>query len=260
MESTYWYGESASGRVEWQLDNVDPFGANMANENPTGQGAFNFNLRFPGQYFDRETNTHYNVNRDYNPAIGGYIQSDPTGLRGGSFSTFIYVGGNPLSFTDPLGLTVYVGEHGALIPGDPLQHTAIVLQPNNPADFNFPNNTSTLGGQPGGKSTSGSMYGNLHSAPNYPGDSPGTECHPGPLNNLTIVPTPQGMTDTQFINALINAANSYQNNLTYDPIPDPFGLYYNSNSYTSGVITNAGGTPPTLPGLQPGYGNPIPKP
>jgi len=33
-------------------------GANLPNDNPAGLGAFAFNLRFPGQYFDTETATH----------------------------------------------------------------------------------------------------------------------------------------------------------------------------------------------------------
>jgi RHS repeat-associated protein len=35
----------------------------------------------PDQYFDQETNTHYNYFRDYDPAIGRYIQSDPIGSK-----------------------------------------------------------------------------------------------------------------------------------------------------------------------------------
>ena len=40
----------------WRWDNDDPFGGNMANANPGGLGTFEFNLGFPGQYFDKETN------------------------------------------------------------------------------------------------------------------------------------------------------------------------------------------------------------
>ena len=99
-----------SGNVVWQWDNSDPFGNNVANENPGGAGTFSFPLRFPGQYFDQETQTHYNVNRDYDPAIGRYIQSDPIGLAGG-VNTYGYVGGNPLSYIDSLGLktTILIG-------------------------------------------------------------------------------------------------------------------------------------------------------
>ncbi|MDD2721392.1 MAG: RHS domain-containing protein [Gallionella sp.] len=91
------------GNVVWRWDNQDPFGNNIPNENPNGAGQFSFHLRFPGQYADKETNTYYNINRDYDSALGRYVESDPIGLAGG-INTYAYVRSNPLSRTDPLGL------------------------------------------------------------------------------------------------------------------------------------------------------------
>lgn len=50
---------------------------------------------------------HYNYFRDYDPAIGRYIKSDPVGLNGG-LSTFSYAYDDPLLFGDPEGLQVIV--------------------------------------------------------------------------------------------------------------------------------------------------------
>lgn len=64
------------------------------------------NLRFPGQYHDRETGLYYNYFRDYDSSIGRYVQADPIGLLGGE-NVFIYVAANPIRFTDFYGLEIY---------------------------------------------------------------------------------------------------------------------------------------------------------
>ena len=92
-------------QLRWKWEQQEPFGVNPPDENPSSLGAYEFNLRFPGQYFDKETNLHYNYFRDYDPVLGRYEQSDPIGLRGG-LNTFAYVSGSPISLTDPLGLQV----------------------------------------------------------------------------------------------------------------------------------------------------------
>ena len=50
-----------------------------------------------------ETGLYHNGFRDYLPALGRYLESDPIGLAGG-FNTYAYAGGNPLRYSSPLGL------------------------------------------------------------------------------------------------------------------------------------------------------------
>jgi RHS repeat-associated protein len=89
---------------------VDP--ATTPNAGTTTVAEVTFNLRYPGQYFDKESGLHYNGFRSYSPSGGGrYTQSDPIGLRGG-WNRFTYVDGNPLSHTDPTGLVKWSGSFG----------------------------------------------------------------------------------------------------------------------------------------------------
>ena len=57
----------SANRSRWEWPNADPFGNNPPNEDPAGLGAFSYNLRFPGQYYDAEKGSNYNYFRDYDP-------------------------------------------------------------------------------------------------------------------------------------------------------------------------------------------------
>jgi RHS repeat-associated protein len=85
----------------WQWHG-DAFGNGTPAQNPQGLGTFVYNLRFPGQYYDSESGLNYNYFRDYDPATGRYVESDPIGLDGG-VNTYGYARDNPLSNVDPSG-------------------------------------------------------------------------------------------------------------------------------------------------------------
>ncbi|EGQ8015538.1 RHS domain-containing protein [Vibrio sp. B511a] len=58
-------------------------------------------LRFQGQYFDQETNLHYNLARYYDPKLGRFIQQDPISIAGG-INHYQYAV-NPIQWIDPTG-------------------------------------------------------------------------------------------------------------------------------------------------------------
>jgi RHS repeat-associated protein len=102
--------QDQNANVVWKWDQQEPFGATPPITDPDGDGsAFDFPLRFPGQYFERDTNLAYNYFRDYDPSMGRYVESDPIGLRGG-LNSFGYVVANPLRYADKLGLALPLGK------------------------------------------------------------------------------------------------------------------------------------------------------
>ena len=67
-------------------------------DNPLEQS----NIRFQGQYYDEETELHYNRYRYYEPYSARYVSKDPIGLMGGLNNTK-YVS-DPNQWVDPMGL------------------------------------------------------------------------------------------------------------------------------------------------------------
>jgi RHS repeat-associated protein len=93
----------ASQAVQWTAA-YQPFGYAS-----TGVSAIVQDLRMPGQENDLETGLYHNGFRDYQPAIGRFIESDPIGL-GGGLNTYAYAQGNPLLHIDRSGLwTIQIG-------------------------------------------------------------------------------------------------------------------------------------------------------
>lgn len=106
-------------------------------------------IRFQGQYFDPETNLHYNRHRYYDPSTGRFICIDPIKLAGG-LNVYQYAP-NTTAWVDPLGLarcpcnpcsTYEVGIFSDLksrsVPGDKLDiHHAMQAHPASQAIPNY---------------------------------------------------------------------------------------------------------------------------
>ena len=89
----------ADGQPVWQA-RYRVWG-NTARETREAHFVENQNLRFQGQYLDRETGLHYNTFRFYDPDIGRFTTPDPIGLAGG-LNLYQYAP-NPVGWVDPWG-------------------------------------------------------------------------------------------------------------------------------------------------------------
>jgi RHS repeat-associated protein len=215
----------------------NPFGE----QQPTSNG-YVLNLRFPGQYYDAESGTNYNVNRNYESATGRYLQSDPMGLAGG-ISTYTYVGNSPLGYIDPLGLNVtmtcrplsgvkkYLGWTSPKHCGDFVWHWA--TDPCTGKKYKVIDSQFSLAGFTTSPATN----------PNDPTyvDDRAAFYNPGGGNTNYNIPTPAGMTPAQFDQNVTSWGKQYSQG-PYSLFPGP-----NSNTAAYDIIYGAGGTPPNVP-------------
>ena len=106
----------ATGTTVWRWDQVEPFGANPANDDPDANSvAFDLPLRLPGQYYDIESGVSDNLNRTYDASTGRYLQADPRGIVTTTVPTatmslaanlYLYALGRPTTLFDPDGREV----------------------------------------------------------------------------------------------------------------------------------------------------------
>ncbi|ASY42418.1 type IV secretion protein Rhs [Taylorella equigenitalis] len=94
---------NADQEVVWEAQ-AKAWGDTIISAPVSDDGVIN-NHRFQGQYFDAESELHYNTFRYYDPEIGRFISLDPIGLLGG-LNNYQYAP-NPVEWVDPWGLVKY---------------------------------------------------------------------------------------------------------------------------------------------------------
>jgi RHS repeat-associated protein len=108
---------NAAKAVVWRAKNF-AFDRSVATDSFGG-----LNIGFAGQYYDLETDSFYNVSRDYDRIVGRYRQTDPLGLTAG-VNPYTYVGNSPVIWSDPTGrnavLTTELGAEGGFVACGPV--------------------------------------------------------------------------------------------------------------------------------------------
>ena len=95
-----------ANKVRWQWNPADPFGIQPPDQSPQGDFvSLPFNLRFPGQYYDRESGLHTNGTREYDPTTGRYVEPDRVGVRAG-LNPYTYAGANPITNAERISPTL----------------------------------------------------------------------------------------------------------------------------------------------------------
>jgi RHS repeat-associated protein len=90
-------------------------------------GSDDWPLQFTGRENDLATNLYYYRARYYSPQLGRFISEDPIRLYGG-INFYAYARGNPISYTDPLGLWSFtIGGYVGI--GTELRSAAITTMP-----------------------------------------------------------------------------------------------------------------------------------
>lgn len=101
-----------TGEVSQALE-YDEWGKLLRDSNPGYQP-----FGYAGGLYDPDTGLVRFGMRDYDPREGRWLTKDPIGLQGG-YNVYSYVEGNPISYTDPMGLDPVVPNPNNIVPGGP---------------------------------------------------------------------------------------------------------------------------------------------
>jgi hypothetical protein len=169
-----------------------------------------------------------------------YVESDPIGLRGGSYSTYAYTADNPLRYADPFGLCKVVLDFSRPISWIPGYHISITTSDSQGMMWFAGGPTTHLAVNPRPDATAG--WGLLWGSSGVPDKLPS-----GPNTHVVLDDgKPCDCYNKSFKKSIntINAAG-----LEYDPLSE------NSNSLAYTLLNGAGiNAPDTWPNWTPGYG------
>ena len=98
---------NSSGTIQ-NTYSYDPYG-NTTQSN----ASFTNSYQYTGREADTPRLSYYRA-RYYSPMMGGFISEDPLGFGGGQPSFYAYVGGDPLSYIDPMGLNPFMSALDAI--------------------------------------------------------------------------------------------------------------------------------------------------
>jgi RHS repeat-associated protein len=99
--SRNWYQADERGSIVRQSNDSGTPGA-IGKYDEYGVGGLG-RIRYAGQYWLADGNLLYSRARIYDARLGRFLQPDPIGY-GGGINMYAYVKGDPVNFTDPLGL------------------------------------------------------------------------------------------------------------------------------------------------------------
>lgn len=112
FDQAYTYHADHLGSIRFVTDSVGNI-ANAYEYDSYGRPGFELEMvsqpfRYTGREWDAATELYHYRARQYDPETGRFLQEDPIGFAAGDLNQQRYVSNNPLSYTDPSGLTAAI--------------------------------------------------------------------------------------------------------------------------------------------------------